>query len=150
MVFLSSQRFIHHGSGCETFVSRPDFFAKSTPNQRRYLHGSTTFFTTSLPSRVFSTWTDAVFSLDVLRVVFFGFDVPFFARSTTCHGHFLHRSTSFFGDERIERRFFPRAWKAVFPTAYISSLFFPFLINDPSFSREHIESSSFFCEIRPF
>ena len=46
--------------------------------------------------------------------------------------------------------FFPRAWKAVFPTAYISSLFFSLLDQRPFFSREHIESSSFFCEIRIF
>ena len=40
---LSSQRFTHYGCGCETFVSRSGLFPKSTPNQRRYLHGSTTF-----------------------------------------------------------------------------------------------------------
>ena len=43
VVFLRSQRITHNGCGCDTFVSRPGLFAKSTPNQRRYLHGSTTF-----------------------------------------------------------------------------------------------------------
>ena len=43
MRWYSLSRFTHYGCGCETFVSRPGLFPKSTPNQRRYLHGSTTF-----------------------------------------------------------------------------------------------------------
>ena len=70
------------------------------------------------------------FSLAALRVGFFRFGLPFFARSTTIQGHFLHRSISFFGDESIELRFFPRAWKAVFPSMHFE-FSFSFLMNDP-------------------
>lgn len=82
------------------------------------------FLATSLPNRVFSTWMDAFFSLDALRVVVFRFDVPFFARSTTSQGLFLHRLTTFFGDERIELCFF-HVYGRLFPTGCISSCLFP-------------------------
>ena len=91
----------------------------------------------------FSTWMDAVFSLGVLRVVFFGFDVPFFARSTTSHGHFLHRSTSFFGDERIELRFFSTCMEGRFPHSIHFESFFSLLDQRP-FLAESISSHRLF------
>ena len=80
------------------------------------------------------------FFLDVLRV---SFDVPFFARSITSQGLFLHRSTSFFGDERIELRCFSTCMEGRFPHSIHFESFFSLLDQRP-FLAESISSHRLF------
>lgn len=142
---LSSQRFTHYG--CEIFVSRPGFFPKSTPNQRRYLHGSTTFlrrvyrtlffphmdrrrfFAECFTSYLLPLWCP-FFSRGALQVkiIFFIVQHLFSATNVSSCAFFHEHGTPF----SISRRLFPSWSTTLFGRERIKSSSFP---QDASFSH---------------
>ena len=134
---LSSQRFTHYGR--EIFVSRPGLFPKSTPNQRCYLHGSTTFLrrvyrTVFFPhgSTPFFRWMFHELSFSALmslfsrgalqvKIIFFVVQHLFSATNVSSCAFFHEHGTPF----SISRRLFP-SWSTTlfWPRAYQVIVFF--------------------------
>ena len=134
---LSSQRFTHYG--CEIFVSRPGFFPKSTPNERRYLHGSTTFL-----RRVYRTVFFPHGSTPFFRWMFY--ELSFSALMSLFSRGALQVNIIFF---IVQNFFFRRRTyrDALFSTSMERR--FPFRVvffrldQRPFFGRERLKSSSF-------
>ena len=148
---LSSQRFTHYGCGCETFVSRPGLFAKSTPNQRTILmdqrlfcdestepcffpYGWTPFFRWMLDELSSFSALMSLFSRGALQVNWRSFSSSF---------------NIFFRRRAYRAAFFPTRMEGRFSHRMHFESSFSVLINDQFFA-ESISSHRLFREIRLF
>lgn len=121
-------------SGCETFVSQSSFFAKSTPNQRRYLHGSTTFFGHESTEPCFFDVDGRLFFAGCFTSCRFSLWCPFFREEHYESRSFSSSFNDFFWRRAYRAVFFPRVWKA-FSHRMHFELSFSVLINDRFFAR---------------